>query len=101
MSDWYCKKFGLTNLLGHDGKVMSDKKMISMSQQRCEGLNRDYWINISVILKKTGKFLIVFCKIDLRKKGKTGVDGVIGQPREIDIRYKPNLKVLLKCLGCK
>ena len=52
LSDWYCRKFGLTNLPGHDGKVMSAKKMISMSQQRCEGLNRDYWINISVILKK-------------------------------------------------
>ena len=81
---------------------MSAKKMISMSQQRCEGLNRDYWINISVILKKkAGTFLIVFCKIDVRKKGKKGVDGVIGKPREIDIRYKPNLKVILKYLGCK
>ena len=75
---------------------MSAKKMISMSQQRCEGLNRDYWINISVILKKTDEFLIVFSKIDVGKKGKKGVDGVIGQ---IDIRYKPNLKVILKCLG--
>ena len=52
-------------------------------------------------IKKTGKFLIVFCKIDVRKKGKKGVDGVIGQQWEIDIRYKPNLKVILKCLGCK
>ena len=58
---------------------MSAKKMISMSQQRCEGLNKYYWINISVTLKKTGKFLIVL--IDVRKKGKKGVDGVIGQPR--------------------
>ena len=78
---------------------MSAKKMISMSQQRCEGLNKYYWINISVTLKKTGKFLIVL--IDVRKKGKKGVDGVIGQPRGIDIRYRPNLKVILKCLGCK
>ena len=52
-------------------------------------------------IKKTDKFLIVFSKIDVGKKGKKGVDGVIGQPREIDIRYKPNLKVILKCLGWK
>ena len=27
LSDWCCRKSGLTVLLGHDGKVTSDKKM--------------------------------------------------------------------------
>ena len=46
----------------------------------------------------TGEFLIVFVRLIL---GKVGVDGFTERGRESDIRYEFELKLLLKCLGCK
>ena len=92
------KKGGLTYLPSHDGKVMSDKKMISISHQGYKGGNRDYCIHFSVTLETTCKFLIVFVRLIL---GKVGVDGFLGPRRESDIRYEFDLKILLKGLGCK
>ena len=48
--------------------------------------------------KTRGKFLHVFVKLILEKNG---VDGVTGPRREIDIRYKFDLKAILKIVGCK
>ena len=46
----------------------------------------------------TGKFIIVSVRLML---GKVGVDGFTGPQRETDIRYKCDLKVVLKGLGCR
>ena len=43
-----------------------------------------------------GKFLIVFVRLILRKKG---VDRFTGPPRESDIGYEFDVKVVLKALG--
>ena len=88
----------LTALVGHDGKVTSDKKLISISHQRYMGGNRDYCSHFSVTLETTGRFLIAFVRLILRK---VGVDGVMGPQREIDIIYESELKVILKGLGYK
>ena len=56
-------------LMGNDGKMMSDKKVISISHQGYNGKNRDYCSHFSVIFETTGKFLIVFCKTDIGKSG--------------------------------
>ena len=88
----------LTDLVGHDGKVTSDKKLISIYHQRYMGGNRDYCSHFSVTLETTGKFLITFVRLILRK---VGVDGVMGPQREIDIIYESELKVILKGLGYK
>ena len=77
-------KVGFMDLPGHDGKMTSDKKMVSISQQRCKGGNRDYCSHFSVTLEKTGKFLIVFVRLVLRKRG---VDGFTKPRRECGIRY--------------
>ena len=89
---------GLTHLLGHDGKVTSDKNMILISHQRCKGGTRDYCSHFSVTLEITVKFLILFVRLVF---GKKGIDRVTGPRREIDIRYKSDLKVILEGLGCK
>ena len=49
-----------------------------------------------MIFQTTGKFLIVIVRLIL---GKVGVDGFTGPRGESDIRYKCNLKVVLKGLG--
>ena len=46
----------------------------------------------------TGKFLIAFARLIL---GKVEVDGFTGPRWESNIRYKCDLKVVLKGLGCK
>ena len=46
----------------------------------------------------TDKFLIVFARLIL---GKKGVDVFTGPRRESDIRYEFELKPLLKDLGCQ
>ena len=84
--------------MGNDGKMMSDKKVISISHQGYNGKNRDYCSNFSVIFETTGKFLIVFVRLIL---GKVGVDRFTGPRRQSNIRYKFELKVLLKGLGSK
>ena len=55
--------------MGNDGKMMSDKKVISISHQGYNDKNRDYCSHFSVIFETTGKFLIVFCKTDIGKSG--------------------------------
>ena len=76
-------------LPGHDGKVTSDKNMISISHQGYKGGDRDYCSHFSVTFETTGKFLIVFVRLIL---GKVGVDGFTGPRRESDIRYECDLK---------
>ena len=60
--------------------------------------NRDYYSPILVTFKTTVKFVIVFVRFIL---GQLGVDGFTGPRRESDIRYECDLKIVLKCLGCK
>ena len=86
------------DLLGHDGKVTTDKKTIFISHQSHKAGNKDYCSHFLVTFETTDKFLIVFVRLILRKKG---VDGVTGPRREIDIRYEFDLKVILKRLACK
>ena len=87
LSNWHCRKLGMTNLPGHDGKVTLDKKMIFIIHKRNKGGNRDYCFHFSVTFKTTGKFLIVFVRLIL---GKKEVDGVTRPRREIDIKYEFN-----------
>ena len=56
-------------LPGHDGKVTSDKNMISISHQGYKGGDRDYCSHFSVTFETTGKFLIVFVRLILGKVG--------------------------------
>ena len=98
LSDWYCRKLGLTDLPSHDEKVTLDKKIISISHQVYKGGNRDYWSHFSVTFETAGKFLIVFVRLIL---GEVGIDGFSGSRQESDIRYEFDLKVVLKVLGCK
>ena len=85
----------MTDLPGHDGKVKSDKKMISISYQGYKGGNRDYCSHFSVTVETTDKFLIVFVRLIL---GKVEVDRFTGRRREKGIRYEFDLKVVLKSL---
>ena len=62
------------------------------------GENRDYCSDFSVTFETTGIFLFVFLRLIL---GKMGVDGVTGSRREINTRYKFDLKVILQGFGCK
>ena len=64
----------MTNLTGHDGKVTSDKKIISIPYEAYKGGNRDYCSHFSMTFETTGKFLIVFVRLIL---GKVGVEGFI------------------------
>ena len=72
--------------------------MISISHKGYKGGNRDYCSHFSVTFKTTGKFLIVFVRLIL---GKKGVDGFTETPRESDIGYEFGLNILLKSLGCQ
>ena len=76
-------KVGLKDLPGHDGKVTSDKKMISISHQGYKGINRDYCSHFSVTFETTCKFVIVSVRLVLRK---VVVDRFTGPRRESDIR---------------
>ena len=62
---------------------MLDKKIISISHQGYKGRNRDYCSHISVTFEITGKFLIVFVRLILRK---VGVDVFTGPRGESDAR---------------
>ena len=73
----------MTDLPGHDGKVISDKKNISISHQGYKGGSRVYCTHFSVTFETTGKFLIVFVRLIL---GKVGVDVFTGPRRESDVR---------------
>ena len=87
----------MTDLRYHDGKMTFDKKMIPISHQRYKGGNRDYCSHFSVTFETTGKFLIVFVRLIL---GIVGFDVFTQLPRESDIRYEFELKILLKGLEC-
>ena len=72
---WFCRKLGLTDLPGHNGKVTPDKKIISIPYEGYKDGNRDYCSHFSVTFEATGKFLIAFVRLIL---GKVGVDGFTG-----------------------
>ena len=74
---------GLTDLPGNDGKVMSDRKIISIRYERYESGNRDYCSHISVTFETAGKFLIVFVRLILEK---VEVDIYTGPRRKSDVR---------------
>ena len=78
---------GLKDLPGHEGKVTSDKKMISISHKGYKGGNRDYCSHFLVTFETTGKFLIVFVRLIL---GKVMVDGFTGPQWESDVRQENN-----------
>ena len=59
----------MTYLPGHDGKVTSDKKAISISLEGCMGGNRDYYNHVLVTFEITSKFVIVFVRLIWRKVG--------------------------------
>ena len=88
----------MTDLPGHGTKVSSDKKTISISHQRYKGGNNDYCSQFSAIFETISKILIVIVRLKLEKQG---ADGVTGPRREIYIRNEFDLKLVLKCLGCK
>ena len=60
---------GLTDILGHDERVTSDKKIICIPYEGHKGGNRGYCSHFSVIFETAGRFLIVFWGIDIAKKG--------------------------------
>ena len=93
LSDWYFRKFRLTDLPGHDGKLTPDKKMIGNSTQSCKGESRFYCSHFLVIFERTSKFVIVFVKLIM---GKVRVEVFTGYLREIDIRYEFSLKKVIK-----
>ena len=96
LPDLHCQKFGLTDLPDHDDKGTSDNKMILNSYQRYQDANIISCSHFLVIIEATSKYVIVFVRLIL---GKVWVDS--GPKREIDLKYKFNLKVLLKELGCR
>ena len=96
LSDWFCRKLGLTDLPGHDRKVTSDKKIIFNWCQRYRGGNRNYFSNFSVIFETANKFVIIFVGLMLEK---VGVDGFSGSRREIDIKHEFDFELLRKTLG--
>ena len=70
----------LTNLLGHDEKVMSDKKVFFIPHQGYKYGNRDYYSHFSMILETASKFLIVFVRLILgEKKGLMDLPGHHGK----------------------
>ena len=87
---------GLTDFLGHDWKVTSDKKTVFIPYDSCNGGNRDYCSHFLVKFETTGKSLIVFVRLILVK---VGVDEFTGLRWESDIRYEFDLKKVLKGLG--
>ena len=96
LSDYYCRKLGLMDLLGYNEKVTSDIEMICSSYQRHKSGNRDYSSHFLVTFETASKFVIVFVRLLF---GKLGNDGFTGLRRKIGIRYEFDLKVILKRLG--
>ena len=86
------------DLLGYDGKLKSDNKMICKSYQRYKGENRDHCNHLSVIFEAASKFLTVLVRLIL---GKVGIDRSIRPQRKIDNRYEFGFNIVLKGLGCK
>ena len=86
------------DLLGHNGKVTSDKEMICKSYQRHKSGDRDYSSHFLVTFETANKFVIDFVRLILEK---VGADGFTGLRRKIGIRDEFDLKVILKRLGSK
>ena len=84
--DLYCRKFGLMNLLGYDGKLTSDKKMIWNSYLRYKGENRDPCSHFLEIFEAASISLTVLVRMIL---GKTGIDRFIRPQRKN--KYNVNL----------
>ena len=63
----------MTDLPDYDGKVTSDKKIISIFNQGYKGGNRDCCSHFLVTFETTGKFLIVFVRLIWEKWGLTGL----------------------------
>ena len=91
-------KVGVDGFTGPQRESEVRQKIISISHQVYKGGNRGYWSHFSVTFETAGKFLIVFVRLIL---GEVGVDVFSGPRRESDIRYKFDLKIVLKVLGCK
>ena len=72
-------------LPGHNEKVTSDKKMISIFHQGYKGGNRDHYSHFSVRFETTSKFLIVSVRLIL---GKVGVDVSTGHGRKVTSNKK-------------
>ena len=57
LSDWYCQKMGLTDLPGHDRKVMSDMNFILRPYYRSYIVDRDFlyecFFNNTLLWEKT------------------------------------------------
>ena len=93
LSDWYCRKLGLTDLPGHDGKLISHKKIISISHQGYKDGNRDYCSHFSVTFETRGKFLIFFFKNDIGKSGGWRIyRATTGKWHHIWIRFEGSIK---------
>ena len=68
LPNWYCRKLGLTNLLGQDKNVTSNKKMTCQLYERSKSDNEDYCSHFSVTLETPSKLIIVFVTLILSKK---------------------------------
>ena len=68
--------------LGHDKKLISDKKMIFIFNQRNKEGSKNYSSHFSASFETTIKFPIVFLRLVF---GKVRVDGHTGTRREIDV----------------
>ena len=55
--------------------MTSDKKMICNSYQRHKGENRNYYRHFSVIFESSSKFLIVFVRLIIERRGLTDLPG--------------------------
>ena len=73
----------MTYLRGHDGKVTSDKRTVSIPLEGSMSGNGDYYSHILVTFERTGKFVIVFLRLIL---GKVGVEVFTRRRWESDVR---------------
>ena len=78
--------------------MASDKKIIFIPYEDYKDGNRDYYSHSSATFEITSKFLNVFVRLIMRKKG---VNGFLGPRGKSDIRYEFHLKILSKGLRCK
>ena len=86
------------DLMGHDEKVTSDKKLIYISHQRYKGGNGNYIRHFLVTFKTTCTLVIVFVRLILGNKGE---DRFTGPRQKSDTRYEFVLKLVIKRLRCK
>ena len=82
---------GQADLPNHDGKVASDKNMISNSYQMYKGGNINCCSYFLVIFETRSNFLIVFVRLIL---GKAGVEGFTRPQWEIGMISEFGFEVL-------